>query len=224
LFGGLENCSLRVADSNEHIAEFPLRHTNLGYWGCYSPDGGFPIMEIGLPYEFVIETNKDRRGLVVSAVIRTGSIKSGQEVYYGKVNFYNEGVRKNTFNSSFNIMKIESLPKVSIVYGHIGGALDMVKAAIESGAKGIVYAGVGDGNIYSGDLKELEKARKDGIAVVISSRTGSGVVVHDDELDDTKYQFVTSDNLNPEKARILLQVALTKNNDYKEIQSCFNKY
>jgi L-asparaginase len=144
-------------------------------------------------------------------------------VYYGQVKFYTTSTRLHTSSSPFNITEIKSLPKVDIVYCYEGGAADLVKAAIKAGSKGIIYAGVGDGNPYKGDLPILQKARKDGIAVVMGSRTGSGIVINNDELKDTKYQFNTSDNLNPEKARLLLRLALTKTNNYNQIQKYFNE-
>ncbi|MCP4181269.1 MAG: type II asparaginase [bacterium] len=144
-------------------------------------------------------------------------------VYYGQVKFYTTSTRLHTSSSPFNITEIKSLPKVDIVYCYEGGAKNLVKAAIKDGSKGIVYAGVGDGNPYYGDLATLQQARKDGIAIVMDSRTGSGIVITDDELKDTKYQFNTSDDLNPQKARILLRLALTKTNDFTQIQKYFNE-
>ena len=70
----------------------------------------------------------------------------------------------------------------------------------------------------------LEKARKQGILVVRSSRVPTGPTTLDAEVDDNKYQFVASQELNPQKARVLLMLALTKTNDWKKIQQYFNEY
>ena len=144
-------------------------------------------------------------------------------VYYGKVRFYMISTRLNTNSSPFNIDNITTLPKVDIIYCYEGGSAALVKAAIVDGCKGIVYAGVGDGNPYKDDIPVLEDARKDGIAIVISSRTGSGNIISDDELKDTKYEFNTSDNLNPQKARILLRLILTKSNEFSKIEKYFSE-
>jgi L-asparaginase len=71
---------------------------------------------------------------------------------------------------------------------------------------------------------ELERARKDGIIVVRSSRVPTGATTLDAEVDDNKYEFVASWGLNPQKARILLMLALTKTHDWKKIQEYFNNY
>ena len=89
---------------------------------------------------------------------------------------------------------------------------------------GIVYAGVGNGNIHKNVFPELENARKKGVIVVRSSRVPTGATTLDAEVDDNKYQFVASWGLNPQKARILLMLALTKTNDWQKIQAYFNEY
>ena len=70
----------------------------------------------------------------------------------------------------------------------------------------------------------LEKARKQGIQVVRSSRITSGPTTLDNEVDDARYEFIASQQLNPQKARILLMLALTKTRDWKEIQQYFLEY
>lgn len=124
----------------------------------------------------------------------------------------------------FNVDGLKSLPKVGIAYGYSNVDGDVVAMMIEKGYKGIVYAGVGNGNIHKNVFPELEKARKEGIAVVRSSRVPTGSTTLDAEVDDNKYGFVASWGLNPQKARILLMLALTKTHDWKRIQEYFNHY
>lgn len=124
----------------------------------------------------------------------------------------------------FNIAGIKALPKVGIAYGYSSVEGDVVKMMIKKDYKGIVYAGVGNGNIHKNVFPELEKARKDGIIVVRSSRVPTGATTLDAEVDDNKYEFVASWGLNPQKARILLMLALTKTDDWKTIQKYFNNY
>ena len=70
----------------------------------------------------------------------------------------------------------------------------------------------------------LTEARKKGILVVRSSRVPTGPTSLDAEVDDAQYQFVASQELNPQKARVLLMLALTKTTDWKQIQEYFNEY
>ncbi|PAF50911.1 L-asparaginase 2 [Helicobacter sp. 13S00401-1] len=145
-------------------------------------------------------------------------------VYYGHVKYYMESTRKNTYKSGFNIEDISSLPRVDIIYAHPNDTPDFVNLAIKNGAKAIVLAGMGDGNPYPSVLKALAEAVKKGVIVVRGSRTGSGYVVRNEEVNDDKYGFLTSDDLNVQKARVLLQVALTKTSDPKKIQKYFSEY
>ena len=138
---------------------------------------------------------------------------------HGKKALWNE-----TRRPYFNIDGLKALPKVGIAYGYANADGDVVKMMVEHGYKGIVYAGVGNGNIYKDVFPELVKARKEGVAVVRSSRVPTGATTLDAEVDDEKYHFVASWGLNPQKARILLMLALTKTNDWKKIQEYFNNY
>ena len=161
-----------------------------------------------------------------------GYVHNGEVFYYhapdyGKnhVGYVHEGARPNeTRTPYFNVEGLYSLPKVGIAYGYSNVQGDVVEMMIEKGYKGIVYAGVGNGNIHKNVFPLLEKARKDGIIVVRSSRVPTGATTLDAEVDDNKYQFVASWGLNPQKARILLMLALTKSDDGKTIQGYFNNY
>lgn len=100
------------------------------------------------------------------------------------------------------------LPKVAIVYAHAGMDAGVVKAALEGGARGIVLAGVGDGNASEATIAALAEAAKAGVAVVRSSRTGSGAVLRNIEVNDDSNGFTAARYLNPAKARVVLQVLL----------------
>jgi L-asparaginase len=99
-----------------------------------------------------------------------------------------------------------------------------VDAFAAIGVDGIVYAGVGDGNPSELTEQALADARAKGILIVRSARVGNGIVARNNEVNDDKRDFVVSDTLNPQKARILLTVALTKTKDTKEIQRIFYEY
>lgn len=143
-----------------------------------------------------------------------------------KVSFYRTSTKRHTTNSEFDVSNITALPKVDIVYSYIEPNTAVIQALIASGVKGIVFAGTG-----AGLLSELEKsALKPVLAspaesrpvLVRSNRVGNGRVVARDEYDSMG--MVPADTLNPQKARILLMLALTKTNDLKEIRRMFAEY
>ena len=156
----------------------------------------------------------------VAAFASPNSGKIGT-VNYGVVNFYMAPLRKHTVASEFNIKDIKALPRVDIIYGHAQDSGDLVDAAVQKGAKGIIVAGVGNGNLYPDLQAALAKASEAGVIVVRSSRTGSGSTSVSSEVDDAKLGFLTADNLNPQKARVLLMLALSKTSDKAKIQSLF---
>ncbi|WP_268243359.1 type II asparaginase [Helicobacter pylori] len=151
--------------------------------------------------------------------LNSGAIGS---VYYGKARYYMQPLRKHTTESEFSILELNPpLPKVDIIYTHAGMTPDLFQASLNSHAKGIVIAGVGNGNVNAGFLKAMQEASEMGVVIVRSSRVGSGEITSG-EIDDKA--FITSDNLNPQKARVLLQLALTKTNDKAKIQEMFEEY
>jgi L-asparaginase/Glu-tRNA(Gln) amidotransferase subunit D len=88
----------------------------------------------------------------------------------------------------------------------------------------MVHAGVGEGSLPTKVRPALSSARAKGVIVVRSSRVGQGIVARNGEANDDELDFVASDTLNPQKARILLMLALTKTTDTKEIQKMFWEY
>lgn len=142
-------------------------------------------------------------------------------VFYGNVKFYMNPARKHTINSAFDIDKIKALPRVDILYNHSNDNPDFVNIAIKNGAKGIINAGMGNGNPFPTVLEALGEASKKGIIVARNSRVGSGETTMNGEVDDAKYGFITSDNLNPQKARVLLMVALAHTSDKAKIWDYF---
>ncbi|WP_033581999.1 type II asparaginase [Helicobacter pylori] len=151
--------------------------------------------------------------------LNSGAIGS---VYYGKVRYYMQPLRKHTTESEFTLSQLKTpLPKVDIIYTHAGMTPDLFQASLKSHAKGVVIAGVGNGNVSAGFLKAMQEASEMGVLIVRSSRVGSGEITSG-EIDDKA--FITSDNLNPQKARVLLQLALTKTNNKEKIQEMFEEY
>ena len=141
-----------------------------------------------------------------------------------EAHFYRVPVRRHTVDSQFDIMAIDVLPRVDIVYGYANATRIVVDALTESGVHGIVNAGVGNGSLFDEVEKGLVDARAKGIIIVRSSRVGNGMVARNGEANDDELDFIVSDTLNPQKARILLMLALTQTKDTKEIQKIFWEY
>ncbi len=146
------------------------------------------------------------------------------EIYYGKATFFNMPTTRHTAKSEFSLDGLDTLPRVDIIpsYENADGAL--VRASVAAGAKGIVLAGVGDGNGTKPLIDALAEAAKQGVVVVRSSRVGSGIIRRNIELNDDQLGFVAAMELNPWKARVLLRLGLTKTSNVKEIQRMFGEY
>jgi L-asparaginase len=114
------------------------------------------------------------------------------------------------------------LPRVEIIYAHANMDGGPVEDAVKRGAKGIVLAGVGDGNTSKEAIEALAAAAKAGVLVVRSTRVGSGFVNRNVEVNDDTLGFAVSLDLNPQKARILLQLLIANDiTDPKAIQQAF---
>ncbi|EOI8626105.1 type II asparaginase [Campylobacter jejuni] len=141
----------------------------------------------------------------------------------GKVFFYNNVAKAHTKNAPFDVSKLTSLPKVDILYSYSNdGSGVAAKALFEHGTKGIVVAGSGAGSIHKNQKDVLKELLKKGLKVVVSSRVVAGCVAVSDS--DEKLGFISAEDLNPQKARVLLILALTKTSDPKKIQEYFLKY
>ena len=144
----------------------------------------------------------------------------------GKVFFYSKNTTRHTTKSEFSVagFNTNDLPRVEIVYSHVNLGGETIDFLASQGVKGIVLAGVGDGNSTDAVLAALERAAKKGVAVVRSSRVGSGVVDRNVEVNDDKLGFLAGMELNPQKARILLMLGLTKTPEVKQLQRYFLEY
>lgn len=143
-------------------------------------------------------------------------------IYDGKVKYYYQSLRNPA--KKFDVTKLNSLPQVEIVYGYADANANSVYCISNSGPKGIVYAGMGNGNFNAPVGKALAEASKKGIIVCRSARAGSGRVTLDNEVKDAELGFVVSDDLNPQKARVLLMLSLTETSDRAKIQQNFFEY
>lgn len=139
--------------------------------------------------------------------------------------FYSRNTTTHSTQSEFSLALLESAgwPRVDIVYAHANLQADVIGFLADS-ADGIVLAGVGDGNATDVAIDALSRAATNGVAVVRSSRTGSGFVARDVELDDGGLGFIAARDLNPQKARILLMLALSVTRDTDAVQAIFDRY
>jgi L-asparaginase len=158
-----------------------------------------------------------------------GTMSSGEAglvgaTLFGKNTWYRTPSQVHTSKSEFSITGVSALPRVDIIYAHANMSPDMISSAVTNGAKGIVIAGVGDGNMTAPAVEAMKAAVAKGVVVVRSSRTNGGIIRRNIEVSDDELGTVASMELNPAKARVLLQLALLKTQDAKKIQNFFNRY
>ena len=168
-----------------------------------------------------IYSARDFQKLSTTSVTAFGGRDFGMMGYVldRNVLFYNKSLKPHTLESEFSVENIKSLPKVGILIFHVDADPDLVYAAAKN-SDGLVIVGAGNGN-YS--IKYNEVIGKLSIPVVRSSRIGNGMIVPDNTFDKWG-NIIVGDNLAPTKARILLQLALTKTKDVEKIKECFKKY
>ncbi len=140
-----------------------------------------------------------------------------------KVIFYRKPLRRTAPETEFDVASLIDLPRVDIIPAYAGADAALVEAAVAAGAAGLVSAGFPSGSPSPAQKVALKEAAKAGIAVVQSSRSGSGRVI-DDKVTLREAGFVAADSLTPQKARILLMLALTVSSDIGEIRRIFDTY
>lgn len=147
-------------------------------------------------------------------------------VIFGEIIWFHKPHGRHTTNSEFSVDGLKSLPRVDIVYMCADASPDLIDHMVKAGAKGIVIAGVGDGNMNAGTLEAAKRATAKGIPVVRATRVPIGAVLINGEVVDPDYGTVSSDELNPQKARILLMLALSDNKkrSREELQELFINY
>ncbi len=171
------------------------------------------------------------RDVTKTNTYRVETFRSPELGYLGyvdadKVSFYRTSTKRHSSHSEFDVSQLKTLPKVDILYSYVEPNSAMIHALITSGVKGIVFAGSGAGTLSSIEktaVKEVLSLPAASRPVLVrSSRTGNGRVVGREEYD--KMGMIPADTLNPQKARILLMLALTKTNDLEEIKRMFTEY
>jgi L-asparaginase len=146
------------------------------------------------------------------------------QAYDGRVEYYATSTREVVPSSPVTITAATKLPRVDIVYMYADAPPDMIDLLISKKVDGIVIAGVGNGNFNKAYTDAVKRAVAAGVVVCRASRTPSGRVVLHDEINDDELGTIVSDDLTPQKARILLMLGLTKSKDRKQLQELFFKY
>lgn len=139
-----------------------------------------------------------------------------------RVSFYRRPLRRSAPDTEFDIRGLTALPRVDIQYAYTGSDGTAVRAFVAAGARGIVSAGFAPGFPGPADGEALAEAMRQGVVVVQSTRAGSGRAYPERWSRDGR--FLSADNLTPQKARLLLALALTVTDDPAEIARIFATY
>jgi L-asparaginase len=155
-----------------------------------------------------------------------GSVNTGPvgQIYDGKVEYYMKSIREENTKTPFNVTADTKLPRVDIVYMYADAPSDMIDMLVAKKVAGIVIAGVGNGNFNKAFMDAVKRAVAAGVVVCRASRTPSGRVVLEDEINDDELGTIVSDDLTPQKARIMLMLGLTQTKDRKQLQQFFFQY
>lgn len=146
-------------------------------------------------------------------------------VVEGKNYWFRLPAKRHTMNSEFDIEKIDNLAAVEIAYGHGNVSDTAYRALAGKGAKALIHTGTGNGSVAANVVPALRELRSQGVHIIRSSHVNAGgFVLRNAEQPDDKYDWIVAHDLNPQKARILAAVALTKTQDSKELQRIFWEY
>lgn len=146
------------------------------------------------------------------------------QAYDGRVEYYSSAVREVNPPKPIVLTADTKLPRVDIVYMYADAPADQIDMLISKKVAGIVIAGVGNGNFNKAYMDAVKRAVAAGIIVCRASRAPSGRVVLHDEINDDELGTIVSDDLTPQKARVLLMLALTRTKDKKQLQEIFFTY
>jgi len=140
----------------------------------------------------------------------------------GRVAIYRMPSRRHAPATEFDVRGRSDLPRVDVTLSYAGADGAAVRAFVAAGARAIVAASLPPGVTTPAEADALMEARRRGVIVVLSSRAGSGRVLPRTVLRERG--FVVADNLNPQKARVLAMLALTRTDDVAEVQRIFDEY
>jgi len=143
---------------------------------------------------------------------------------YGRIRYFRQPTHPHTTRSEFSTDGVARLPRVDILYAHANMPPDLIRASVAAGARGIVIAGMGNGNVSTEAAAVLAEIARRNVTVVRSTRVMSGDVARNVEMNDDELGSVAADQLNPQKSRVLLQLCLAQGMDRDAIQDAFYRY
>jgi len=146
------------------------------------------------------------------------------QVYDGKVEYYTANLREVNVTSPFSVALDSKMPRVDVIYMYTDAPGSLIDFAVKDGAKALVIAGVGNGNFNKAYTDAIKSAVSKGVIVCRASRCVSGRVVLEDEINDKELGTIVSDDLNPQKARVLLMLGLMVTQDKSKLQQYFFTY
>ena len=182
------------------------------------------------------------RNVTKSDALRLQTFRSREYGQLGVVDrdrvvYFNQIVQRHNEQIEFDISRLTELPRVDVIMVYQGAPGDLIKAAVDNGAKGIVIAVAGAGATSGTQNEGLTYAASKGVFIVTSTRTGSGRIAPPQRQGDgasgsqltpdqqRRRQFtIAGEDHTPIKARVLLMVALTKTTDRNELQRIFSEY
>jgi L-asparaginase len=171
------------------------------------------------------------RDVTKSNTYRVETFRSGELGFLGyvdddKVSFYKASTRRHTARSEFSVAGLAQFPRVEIVASYAQSSTAPIRALARDAVDGIIFAAPGAGSLSDAEIEAVREIISSGAAVkpvfMRSTRTGNGRVAGRKAFD--ALEIIPTDNLSPQKARILLMLALTKTREPKEIARIFSEY
>jgi L-asparaginase len=168
------------------------------------------------------------RDVTKTSTLRVETFTSRELGYLGYVDsdgtpvFYRDVTRRHTLATPFDITGRETLPRVDIVYSYSGADGLLIEAVRQHGSDGLVVVGFGSGSLSSAIFAAGAQAIQHGMPVVIASRATSGRIIMTPRKEEAGY--LVADDLLPQKARILLMLALVETRDRQALQEMFYTY
>ena len=170
------------------------------------------------------------RDVTKSNTYRVETFRSGELGFLGyvdedKVSFYKASTKRHTWNSEFDVAGVMQFPRVEIVYSYAAASAAPLHALVRDGVDGIIFAAPGAGSLSEAERSAIEaivSSSSPKPVMMRSTRTGNGRVIGRKKFD--ALGMLSTDNLSPQKSRILLMLALTKTCDPGEIARMFSEY
>ena len=220
---------LTVRDPRPVVVVGSMRNpSTTGYEGVANLEDGFRVAAhpdargMGAMVVLNDEINSAREATKTDARLLNTFTSRGSGVLgtvVNEVEFSRRPVKRHTADSEFRVEAIESLPRVDVILTYQEAPGDLIQAAADLGAKGIVVAGAGAGATSGTQREGIQYATQKGVVVVSTTRTGSGSVG-----GGGRGSSLRGGDLQPVKARILLMLALATTDDLDEIRRMFGEY